>query len=49
MAVARAVNVMIVLNGQEYSIVEIPCESSAVVIRQKEALLKLVDMKVFLH
>ena len=43
---AVSVNVTIVLSGEEYSIVEIPHKSSAVVIKQKNGLLQQVDMKV---
>ena len=43
---AVSVNVCIVLKGEEYSIVEIPPQSSAIVRKQKEGLLQQVDMKV---
>ena len=40
------INVSIVLRGEEYSIVEIPPQTSAIVRKQKEGLLRQVDMKV---
>ena len=43
-----SVNVTIVLRGEEYSIVEIPPQSSAIVRKQKEGLLQQVDMKASL-
>ena len=39
-------NAVINIGGEEYSILEIPHESSAVVVKQKNGLLEVLDMKV---
>ena len=41
-----AVNVTIVIDKESYSIVEIPPQTSGIVIKQKEGLLQQVDLKV---
>ena len=43
-----AVNVTIVIDDVPYSIVEIPPQTSRIVIKQKEGLLQQVDLKVHL-
>ena len=40
------VNVTIVIDKESYSIVEIPPQTSGIVIKQKEGLLQQVDLKV---
>ena len=40
------VNVTIVIDQEPYSIVEIPPQTSGIVIKQKEGLLQQVDLKV---
>ena len=45
MAIA-AVNVTIVIDKESYSIVEIPAQTSGIVIKEKEGLLQQVDLKV---
>ena len=43
---AVAVNVTIVLEDESYSIVEIPSQSSAIVLKGKKDLLQQIDLKV---
>lgn len=44
-----AVNVTIVIDKESYSIVEIPPQTSGIVIKQKEGLLQQVDLKVNMY
>ena len=44
-----AVNVTIVIDRESYSIVEIPPQTSGIVIKQKEGLLQQVNLKVNMY
>ena len=44
-----AVNVTIVIDKESYSIVEIPPQTSGMVVKQKEGLLQQVDLKVIFN
>jgi len=44
-----AVNVTIVIDKESYSIVEIPPQTSGIVIKQKEGLLQQVNLKVNMY
>ena len=43
------VNVTIVIDKESYSIVEIPSQTSGIVVKQKEGLLQQVDLKVIFN